>query len=127
MNATGKNFASIETSRKERRMAQRHELNFLELIQSFRRGDLLSEGDTKLNELVEAIKRTGAGGELSLKLKFKVNKAGQIEVVPDLAIKKPTRSLGTGIYFANDDGRLSRRDPNQLDIEDEIERRRSQE
>jgi hypothetical protein len=101
-----------------------HELNFLELIQSFRRGELLTEGDAKLNELVEAIQRTGAGGDLTLKLKVKVNKAGQLEIVPELAIKKPQRALGTGIYFASDDGRLTRRDPNQMDIEDEIERRR---
>lgn len=102
-----------------------HELNFLELIQSFRRGELLTEGDAKLNELVEAIQRTGAGGDLTLKLKVKVNKAGQLEIVPELTIKMPTRALGTGIYFASDDGRLTRRDPNQMDIEDEIERRRN--
>lgn len=103
----------------------KHELNFLELIQSFRRGELLGEGDTKLGELIEAIQRTGAGGDLTLKLKFKVNKAGQIEIVPEMTIKKPTRALGTGIYFASDDGRLTRRDPNQMDIEDEIERQRN--
>lgn len=110
-------------TRQEHKVAK-HELNFLELIQSFRRGELLGEGDTKLGELIEAIQRTGAGGDLTLKLKFKVNKAGQIEIVPEMTIKKPTRALGTGIYFANDDGRLTRRDPNQMDIEDEIERRR---
>ena len=102
-----------------------HELNFLEFIQSFRRGELLAEGDARLNELVEAIQLTGAGGDLTLKLKVKVNKAGQLEVVPELTIKKPRRALGTGIYFASDDGRLTRRDPNQMEIEDEIERRRS--
>lgn len=103
----------------------RNELNFLEFIQTFRRGELLAEGDDKLNELVAAIQRTGAGGSLTLKLAIKVNKAGQLEVTPDLAMKKPTRTLGVGIYYASDDGRLSRRDPNQGDLEDEIERRRS--
>lgn len=103
----------------------RHELNFLELLQTFRRGELLTEGDRKLGELVEAISATGAGGDLTMKLKFKVNKAGQIECQPELTVKKPTRAIGMGIFFASDDGRLSRRDPNQMDIEDEIERRRS--
>ena len=42
-----------------------------------------------------------------------------------MTIKKPARALGTGIYFATEDGRLTRRDPNQMDIEDEIERRRA--
>ena len=102
-----------------------HEVNFLGLIQSFRRGELLDDGNQKLNELVEAIRTTGAGGDLTLKLKFKLNKAGQLEIQPELTIKKPTRALGMGIFFATDDGTLSRRDPHQMDIEDEIERRRS--
>jgi hypothetical protein len=109
---------------KEARMAK-HELNFLELIQTFRRGELLAEGDTKLNELVAAIQATGGSGDLTVKFKIKMNKAGQLEIVPDLTVKKPTRALGTGIYFVSDDARLSRRDPNQGDIEDEIERRRN--
>lgn len=103
----------------------RHDLNFLELIQSFRRGELLTEGDAKLTELVEAVSRLGSGGDLTLKMKIKVNKAGQLEIVPEITIKKPARALGTGIYFASDEGRLTRRDPNQMDIEDEIERRRN--
>jgi len=103
----------------------RHELNFLEFIQGFRRGELLETGDQKMTELVEAIRETGNGGSLTLKVGIKVNKAGQLEIVPDITIKKPTRSMGTGIYFATDDGRLTRRDPNQMDFEDELERRRS--
>ncbi|SFY22927.1 hypothetical protein SAMN04244548_03167 [Paracoccus pantotrophus] len=105
----------------------RHELNFLEFIQGFRRGELLETGDQKLSELIEAIRETGNRGSLSMKVSIKVNKAGQLEVVPDITIKKPTRSMGTGIYFATDDGRLTRRDPNQMDFEDELERRRSSE
>jgi hypothetical protein len=103
----------------------RHELNFAELLTSFRRGELLDEGNQKLNELMTAIQTTGAGGEISLKLKFKVNKAGQLEITPELTSKRPTRALGTGIYFVSDEGQLTRRDPKQMDIEDEIERRRS--
>ncbi len=105
-------------------MAPKHELNFLEFLNSFRRGELLSEGDEKLNELMTAIQKTGTGGSMTLKLTFKVNKAGQIEIQPDMTMKKPTRALGVGVYFVSDAGRLSRRDPNQMDIEDEIERRR---
>lgn len=106
-------------------MASKDELNFLEFVSSFRRGELLDEGNQKLNELMDAIQRTGGNGDLTLKLKFKVNKAGQLEITPSLTISKPTRALGAGIYFVSNDGRLSRRDPRQMDIEDEIERRRS--
>lgn len=106
-------------------MAPKHELNFLELLQQFRRGEMLSACDQKLNELTQAIADTGTGGALTLKLNFKVNKAGQVELNPDISIKKPSRALGTGIYYPADTGRLSTRHPDQLDIEDEIERRRA--
>lgn len=106
-------------------MAPRPELNFLEFLQSFRRGELLADGDEKLNELMDAMSRCDGDGSMTITLKFHRNKAGQLEVTPGVSVKKPSRSLGTGIYFSTDDGRLSRRDPNQMDIEDEIERRRS--
>lgn len=106
-------------------MAPKHELNFLELLQQFRRGELLHAADHKLNELTQAIADTGTGGKLTLTLGFKVNKAGQVELNPDITIKKPSRALGTGIYYPADTGRLSTRHPDQLDIEDEIERRRA--
>lgn len=105
-------------------MASKPELNFLEFLQSFRRGELLADGDDKLNELMDAMSRCDGNGSMTISLKFTRNKSGQLEVTPGIAIKKPSRALGTGIYFSTDDGRLSRRDPNQLDIEDEIERRR---
>lgn len=103
---------------------QRHDLNFLEFLQTFRRGELLAEGDQKLTELVEALALHQGSGSLTVKISFKVNKAGQIEATPDVTVKKPTRPLGAGIYFASDTNQLTRRDPNQMDIEDEIERRR---
>ena len=102
----------------------KHELNFPEFLQTFRRGDLMQQADAKLQQVIEAMRETGGNGTLTIKLPFKMNKAGQIECTPSVDAKIPTKPMGTGIYYASDDGRLSRRDPNQLDIEDEIERRR---
>ena len=102
----------------------RDELNFLEFMQSFRRGELLREADDRMQEVLAAIQETGNSGEVTLKLPFKVNKAGQIECVPQVTAKKPKRELGADIYFLNDDARLTRRDPNQQDWLDDIEARR---
>ncbi len=101
-----------------------HSINFLELIQSFRRGELLRTADAELEKVIEAMADTGGDGQLQITIPLKFNKAGQIEVTPKVTSKVPQKAMGTGIYFADDEGKLSRRDPNQLDIEDEIERRR---
>lgn len=101
------------------------DLNFLAFIQSFRRGELIHEADALLTELVEAVRDTGSKGTLTVKIPLEMNKAGQIECVPQLELKKPRRPMGTGIYFASEEGRLTRRDPAQLDMMDELEPRRS--
>lgn len=101
-----------------------NQLSFLEFLQTFRRGELLSEADDQLGELMAAIKRTGGKGELSIKLPFRVNDAGQIECIPQLICKKPRRPMGTGIYYVTDEGGLTRRDPTQDDLFDELEARR---
>ncbi len=106
-------------------MAHDHSINFLELIQSFRRGELLAQADRQLAKIIEVMADTGGDGSLTITIPLKFNKAGQIEVTPKVTSKVPQKAMGTGIYFADDEGRLSRRDPNQMDIEDEIERRRN--
>lgn len=115
--------ARIHTER-HRPMAKA-ELNFLEFIQSFRRGELLAEGDKCLNELIDAINLTGNSGSITITLPFKVNKAGQLECDPAVTLKKPRRPMGTGIYYATEDGRLSQRDPRQSDWVSDIDERRS--
>jgi hypothetical protein len=102
-----------------------HSINFLSFMQSFRRGELLRQGDDALAQVIEGIAATGGNGEVTIKLPFKRNKAGQIECTPSVTSKVPQRPMGTGIYFVNDEQRLSRRDPNQYDIEDVIGAKRA--
>jgi hypothetical protein len=105
-------------------MSKSDELSFLEFLQSFRRGELLSDADQSLTELIEAVERTGGSGSLTIRLPFKKNKAGQLECVPAVELKKPKRAMGTGIYYATADARLTRKDPSQMDLIDELEARR---
>ena len=100
------------------------ELNFLQFLQSFRRGELVSEMDGRMGELMEAIQMTGGKGKMVLELPFEINKGGQIECHPKIKMDKPMKSVGAGIYYMTDDARLSRSDPNQLDMMDEFESRR---
>lgn len=106
-------------------MPRKDEINFLEFLQSFRRGELIREANDQLEELIRAVKDTGGKGEITLKLPFKINDAGQIECVPVVSMKRPRRPMGTGIYFATEDGQLTRRDPDQEDFLDELDERRT--
>lgn len=93
-------------------------LNFLTFLQTFRRGRLVQDADDYLSEIVEAVQETGGTGKLVLELPVKMNKGGQLEITPRIKIDKPRPSVGTGVYFATPEGRLSRTDPAQMDIED---------
>lgn len=96
------------------------ELTFLALLQSFRGGVVLADADQALSELIAAINDTGSKGTLTLTMPLKMNKGGQIEILPTIALKKPRRALPAGIFYATDDNRLSRRDPSQGDWIDQF-------
>ena len=98
-------------------------VNFLALLETFRGGALLAEGDTALTELVSAIMQTGTDGTLTLELKVKMNKAGQLELHPGFKLKKPRRALPIGIFYGTEDGGLTRRDPQQPDMLDDFPNR----
>jgi hypothetical protein len=99
-------------------------VTFVGLMQSHRRGEILTEGDAAMTDILNAIREFGGKGKLTLTLNIKMNKSGQIEITPDLKSEKPRKAMSTGLYFATEDGALSRRDPNQGDWVDDITPRR---
>jgi hypothetical protein len=100
-------------------------ITFLQLLQTHRRGEIPSEADDALSDILTALREHGGKGKLTLTLNLKLNKTGQIELTPDLKAEKPRRAMSTGLFFADDDGRLLRRDPNQGDWVDDISPRRT--
>jgi hypothetical protein len=99
-------------------------ITFLQLLQTHRRGEIPAEADAALTDILTALREFGGAGKLTLTLKLKLNKTGQIELAPDLKVEKPRRAMSTGLFYADDDGRLMRRDPNQGDWVDEVANRR---
>lgn len=102
---------------------RRDALTAAEFLQTFRRGVLLQQMDEAINDVIDAIANTGCDGSVTIKLPFKLNKGGQIECAPKIEAKVPKMPLGTGIYYANDQGQLTQRDPRQMDIDDVINMR----
>ncbi|MEM8970926.1 MAG: hypothetical protein AAGD43_02525 [Pseudomonadota bacterium] len=101
-------------------------INLIQLLQSHRRGEFVSIANAALEELIAAMKETGGDGTLTITLPIKHAKKGpHIEITPKVTLKKPDVPVAMGIYYlAEDEDLLSRRDPAQLDIEDEIQSRR---
>ena len=100
-------------------------ISFLNLMQTHRRGEIPSEADAAMTAILTALREHGGKGKLTLTLNFKLGKSGQVEITPDLKSEKPRRAMSTGLFFATDDGELSRRDPAQPDWVDDIADRRS--
>lgn len=90
---------------------------FTDTINSLRYGTLNDDLTTALNDLVKVCDSTGKSGELTLKLKLKPGKGGQMEIIDDLIVKAPKEEKGTSIFFATPEGNLTREDPRQLNIE----------
>lgn len=91
---------------------------FSELLDSIDFGSLSDEATHELNELVHACTETGKGGELTLVLKLKpLAKGGQVEIVPDIKVKKPKMPRGVTIMFATPENNLQREDPRQRTLD----------
>lgn len=91
--------------------------SFNETIVALRYGTLHDDLTNELNALVSKVANSMKAGELTLKLKLKPGKGGQIEIVDDILVKAPKEEKGTSIMFATPDGNLTREDPRQLQIE----------
>lgn len=120
-----------QTLRKDAKMASpktaraEESINMLTLLQTHRRGEILTEANAALPDVIDAIRQYGGKGKLTLTLSFKLEKGDQISLTPDLKTEKPRRPMSTGIFYATDDGTLTRRDPNQGDwVGDDLASRR---
>lgn len=100
-------------------------MSFNATVQSIRDGALLELLTGKLNEVVEAVQEHRKVGTLSLTLTIKPNGEDAVTVVSKVGAKIPEGTVGDALFFVNG-GNLVRRNPRQIDIEDEIARKRSE-
>ena len=89
---------------------------FFETLRELRSGRTLEDLGAELAAIVQAVKDTGKGGELVLKLKVKPPKNGAISylMIEDaISSKVPKLDRGDTVFFPTGDGGLSRQDPTQ--------------
>lgn len=93
-------------------------MSFTSTITALRYGKLHNELDKSLATLVDACTDTGKVGELTLTIKLKPGKGGQIEVFDNVKLKAPAHERGTTLMFPTPEGELQREDPRQMRIDE---------
>ena len=86
------------------------------VIEALRFGTLTDDLTSELKKLVMAVQSTEKSGTLTLTLKLKPGKAGQIEIEDDIKVKAPKEERGTSLMFATVEGNLQREDPRQMSL-----------
>ena len=89
---------------------------FIDTLRDIEAGGLLDELSETQHSLVDAIRQTGKGGELTIKLTYKPDGSGQMTIKADVKAKEPILARGTSLFFLTPEGNLTRRDPRQQDL-----------
>lgn len=101
--------------------ADGHVRPFADFLVKQRAGSLNIEAAAALAEVVQAVAETGKDGTLVLTLKVSRNKAGALEVTDKVVAKIPDFGRVPTLWWADDDGNLVRRDPNQPNFDDALQ------
>lgn len=90
-------------------------MNAFDTIRSIDKGRAASELETALAEVAKAVMEFRLKGEISIKLTFKPSGDG-METTMKITPKAPKRELKPAIFFVDEEGKLSRDDPNQPEL-----------
>ena len=91
---------------------------FADTLVALRYGQLHDELSVALHDLIKACVTTGSSGSLSLTIKLKPGRSGQIEIGDEVRLKLPEPQKTATLMFATPDGILQREDPRQIRIDE---------
>lgn len=93
--------------------------DFHELLETLREGLAVEEAGERLQELIKAVQATGKGGALAFTIKVEpADKADStlLRIVEDITVRAPKPSKRPVFLFGTKEGRLSQRDPRQMEL-----------
>lgn len=88
--------------------------HFTDVLRDHRGGKLVEHLSGKLDEVVQAVRKTGKSGEFVLKLKISPTKGEEdlVDVVPNCKVTLPEPDLAKALFFVSEEGDLLRSNPN---------------
>lgn len=86
---------------------------FAAFLAEQRQGALLAELTDSLAEVALAATEVGKAGEVTLTVKVRPGRAGTLEITDSVKAKLPEADRPAALWWADDDGTLSDRDPRQ--------------
>lgn len=90
---------------------------FAAFVNEQRGGALHGELSEGLTDLVRAVHDTGKPGTIALTIKVTPNKDGAtVQVTDKVKVSLPEGDRGAAIFFFDEHGNLSRRDPRQIEL-----------
>lgn len=91
---------------------------FAATLQEIDKGKLHVELTDALTEVVAGVMTVGKGGKLTLTLSIKpaAKRADMVLVAATVTKRVPEADRDESLFYATDDGGLSRRDPNQSEL-----------
>lgn len=96
--------------------------DFREILAEINNGGLLAQLGEKMAYLVKEVTSVEKGGTLTIKLSVKPNGDRTVFLDADVTVKAPNAPIETSVFFHKENGDLTRRDPDQdqLNIRDNI-------
>lgn len=90
-----------------------------DIMREVNEGRLVDEASEALVRVIEAVQRTHKKGAVTMTINVVPDKADEavIELEATVAAKVPTRSMRKSVFFIDQHGNLTRRDPRQREME----------
>ena len=89
---------------------------FKDVLIELGEGSTHSELSDAFWELLQRVQDTGKAGSLTLQIAISPNGAGRIDVKDEVKLKLPEFNRPQTVFFVDNSGNASRRDPNQPEI-----------
>lgn len=98
-----------------------------QLLVEMRSGRVLQDINTKFNQVLAAVLDTGGKGKVTIELNIEPGRMGtggcvlEVELSHNIKLKTPEHDIGKAVFFVDKSGLLTRDDPEQTDLFNEVE------